>query len=133
MTKVVIDTRFLVEYFYTKDENIKRRTKQKLKELIKSKQGIFPAVVLSEITNITCRKRGVEEAKIRYLTLLRSGLKMVPIDGAIAYEAGVLKCKYPNTPMGDCVLAATAMKYRAKVLSDNPHFDGIKEIRRIWI
>jgi len=133
MAKIIVDTRFLIEYFYAKDEDVKKKLKQKLQEIIKNKQGIFPVIVLSEITNITCRRRGIEEAKIRYLALLRSGLEIKLIDNDIAYEAGILKCKYPNVPMGDCLVAAVAKKYKAKVLSDDPHFDEIKEVKKEWI
>jgi len=133
MAKIIVDTRFLIEYFYEKDEDVKKKLKQKLQEIIKNKQGIFPVIVLSEITNITCRRRGIEEAKIRYLALLRSGLEIKLIDNDIAYEAGILKCKYPNVPMGDCLVAAVAKKYKAKVLSDDPHFDEIKEVKKEWI
>ncbi len=35
--------------------------------------------------------------------------------------------------MGDCIIAATALITHARVLSDDPHFDAIKEIKRIWI
>jgi len=133
MVKIVVDTRFLIEYFYAKNEDIKKKVKQKLLEIIKNKQGIVPVIVLSEITNITCRRRGIEEAKIRYLTLLRSGLEIIPIDNDITYKAGILKCKYPNVPMGDCIIAVIAKKYKAKVLTDDPHFDEIKEVKREWI
>lgn len=133
MAKIIVDTRFLIEYFYAKDEDVKKKLKQKLQEIIKNKQGIFPVIVLSEITNITCRRRGIEEAKIRYLALLRSGLEIKLIDNDIAYEAGILKCKYPNVPMGDCLVAAVAKKYKAKVLSDDTHFDEIKEVKKEWI
>ena len=88
---------------------------------------------LSEITDITCRRKGIEEAKIRYLTLLRSGLENVPMHDDVAYGAGILKCKYPNVPMGDCIIAVVAKKHNAKVLIDDPHFDEIKEVKKEWI
>lgn len=99
-------------------------------EIIKSKQGIIPVIVLSEITGMTCKRRGIEEAKIRYFTSLRSGLENVPIDIEVAYQAGILKCKYPNVPMGDCIIAVVAKKHNAKVLIDDSHFDEIKEVKK---
>jgi len=35
--------------------------------------------------------------------------------------------------MGDCITASIAIRKKAKVLSDNPHFDAIKEVKRTWI
>jgi len=133
MVKKVVDTRFLIEYFYTKNENVKKKVKQKLLEIIKNRQGIIPVIVLSELTSMTCKRRGIEEAKVRYFALLRSGLEIVPIDKDIAYQAGILKCRYPNVPIGDCIIAVVAKKYNANVLTDDPHFDEIKEVKKEWI
>jgi len=35
--------------------------------------------------------------------------------------------------MGDCIIAATATIRGARVLSDDPHYDIMKEIKRVWI
>lgn len=35
--------------------------------------------------------------------------------------------------MGDCIIAATAIKNKAKVLSDDDHFDEMEEVKREWI
>lgn len=129
----VIDTRFLVEHFYSRDKNVVKKTKAKLKELRRKGEGILPTIVISEIVKITCERRGREEAKIRYASLLRSGLEIKNLDPDVAEMAGLLKCKYENVPMGDCIVAAIAMIGGASVLSDDHHFDVIKEVKRIWI
>jgi predicted nucleic acid-binding protein len=35
--------------------------------------------------------------------------------------------------MGDCIIASTAIANQARVLSDDPHYDAIKETKRTWI
>jgi len=35
--------------------------------------------------------------------------------------------------MGDCIIAATALINKARIISDDPDFDRVKEIKRIWI
>jgi predicted nucleic acid-binding protein len=45
----------------------------------------------------------------------------------------MLKCQYKNVPIGDCIIAATAMQNHARILSDDPHFDSVKETKRTWI
>lgn len=45
----------------------------------------------------------------------------------------MLKCQHRNVPMGDCVIVATAIINNARVISDDPHFDQIKNIKRAWI
>jgi len=129
----VIDTHFLIEHFYSMETETRRKTSRKLRELKERKEGLLPTIVVSEIIRFTCEKRGKEEAETRYLVLLGSGLQIQDLDQDIAKEAGLLKCRYRNMPMGDCIIAATAAVKGAKVLSDDQHFNLIKEIKRVWI
>jgi len=47
--------------------------------------------------------------------------------------AGLLRSKYRNMPMGDCIIAATAIANHARILSDDLHFDTINETKRTYI
>ncbi len=128
-----MDTRFLVEYFFTDDENFARKAQERITKLIRSKEGILPAIVISELVRVVCRRRGEEESRMRYLSLIKSGLKIAQVDEGIAYRAGILRCKYRDVPLGDCIIAAIAERYGAAVLTDDPHFDEMEEVRRIWV
>jgi predicted nucleic acid-binding protein len=88
--------------------------------------------VIAEIT-ITCETRGKDMAQSRYQALIQSGLEIQNLTPSIAQQAGLHKCKYKNMPMGDCIIAATAQLNHARILSDDPHFDKIDEIKRVWI
>jgi len=131
--KEVVDTRFLIEHFYSNETETKHKTTKKLTELIRNREGLLPTIVICEIVQITCEKRGEEEAETRYLSLVRSRLQIRDVNHDIAREAGLLKCRHKNVPIGDCIIAATAMINKAKVLSDDPHFDNMKEIKCSWI
>lgn len=131
--KEVVDTRFLIEHFYSDNTETKQKTTKKLRELVRNKEGILPAITVCEIVQVTCEKRGKEEAEIRYMSLMISGLQIQDLNQNIAREAGLLKCRYRNIPLGDCIIAAVAVVNKAKVLSDDPHFDLIREIKRTWI
>ncbi len=131
--KEVIDTRFLIEHFYSDQTETKHKTTMKLRELIKNREGLLPTIVICEVVQVTCEKRGKEDAELRYLSLLRSGLQIQELDQSIAREAGLLKCRHKNIPLGDCVIAATATANKAKVVSDDEHFDEIEEVKRGWI
>jgi predicted nucleic acid-binding protein len=61
------------------------------------------------------------------------GLDIQTLTPRIAEQAGLFKCQYTNLPMGDCIIAATALLNHARILSDDPHFDCIAEIKRAWI
>jgi predicted nucleic acid-binding protein len=131
--KEIIDTRFLVEYFYSAEAETKHKASKKLRELTKRKEGLLPTIVIGETVHIVCEKVGKEDAESCYLSLVRSGLQIQDLNQEIARQAGLLKCRHRNIPMGDCIIAATAITNKAKVLSDDPHFDAVKEIKRTWI
>jgi predicted nucleic acid-binding protein len=131
--KEVLDTRFLSEYFYSAQAETKKKTTRKLKELISKNEGVLPTIVIAEIIQITCTKRGKDMAESRYEALTRSGFQIQNLNPPIAKHAGLLKSKYQSVPMGDCIIAATAIENHARILSDDPHFDKIKETKRTWI
>jgi predicted nucleic acid-binding protein len=131
--KEVLDTRFLVEYFYATREETKKKTATRLKELIAKNEGILPTIVIAEIIQVTCEKKGKDMAESRYQAIVQSGLQIQSLTSPIAKHAGLLKSKYKNVPIGDCVIAATAIANQARILSDDPHFDSIKETKRAWI
>jgi predicted nucleic acid-binding protein len=131
--KEVLDSRFLIEHYYSTNTETKQKTSKKLKELIQRKEGLLPTIVVSETIKIICEKVGREEAEICYLSIIASGLQIQELNLKIARQAGLLKCQYKNIPMGDCIIASTAIINQAKILSDDPHFDNIKETKRSWI
>jgi predicted nucleic acid-binding protein len=131
--KEVIDTRFLRELFYAKQLETKEKIHRKYSALVSKNEGILPTIVLAEITQITCALRGKDMAESRSQALIQSGLEIQDLTPIIAQQAGILKCINMNLPMGDCIIAATAQVNHARVLSDDPHFDSIPEIKRVWI
>jgi predicted nucleic acid-binding protein len=129
----VLDTRFLREYTYSNQDETKRKALRKLKSLIASNEGILPTIVLAEITQITCTLLGRDMARSQSQALVHSGLQIQDLTPQIAEQAGLLKCQYSNLPMGDCIIAATALLNHARVLSDDPHFDKVKDLKRVWL
>jgi predicted nucleic acid-binding protein len=129
----VIDSRFLLEYFLSDDQETRSKASKHLRTIIGKKAGILPTIVVTEIVRYVSDKRGREEAKIRYLSLKRSGLVIADLTAEIAREAGLLKSQHPNIPTGDCIVASTALATKAKILSDDKHYDEIKGLTRTWL
>ena len=129
----VIDSRFLLEYFLSDNEETKSKASKHLRTLIEKKTGILPTIVVTEIVRYVSDKRGREEATIRYLSLKRSGLVIANLTAEIAREAGLLKSHHPNIPTGDCIVASTALAAKAKILSHDRHYDEIKGMTRTWL
>ena len=131
--KEVLDSRFLVEHYYSDSKETKKKTTKRLRDLIQFKEGIVPTIVISETVNIICEKLGKEEAEICYLDIMTSSLQIQELNSKIAKQAGIIKCQHRNIPMGDCIIAATAIANHARILSDDPHLDDIKETKRTWV
>jgi len=131
--KQVLDSRFLIEYYYSNDQETRQKANQKMKELKQTNNGIIPSIVICETIQLICSREGKQKAEMIYLSITTSGLKIENLSPSIAKDAGILKSNYRQVPMGDCIIAATAIRSQARIISDDIHFDSIKETKRTWL
>ncbi len=131
--KHVLDSRFLIEYYYSQNIDVKQKANQKMRELVKNSNGIIPTIVICETIQLIHSREGKQKADMIYLSIVSSGLKIENLSPGIAKDAGILKSTYKHIPIGDCIIAATAICNQARILSDDPHFDFIKETKRTWL
>jgi len=129
----VLDSRFLIEYYYSQNPEIKQKSNQKLRELIRTSNGIVPTIVICETIQLILSREGKQKAEMIYLSIVSSGMKIENLSPSIAKDAGILKSTYKHIPIGDCIIAASAINNQARILSDDPHFDLIKEAKRTWV
>ena len=127
MNKAVYDTRFFVEFYYSKDSE----ALQRMKEEKKRREKFISTVVIHEVYRLTLAREGRETATLR-ATLLTQDFKAVSVTPQIAVISAELRHKY-NLPMADSIIAATASSLKADCVSDDPHFKHIKEINTIWV
>jgi len=64
--KQVLDSRFLVEYYYSQDPIIRQKVNQKIKELTKNSSGIIPTIVVCETIQLICSREGKQKAEMIY-------------------------------------------------------------------
>jgi predicted nucleic acid-binding protein len=95
------------------------------------KNRYISAVVIHEVYNLAISREGRETAKTQVANILEE-FKVVPVDEQIAQVSAELKHKY-QLPMGDSMIAATALVLKAVCITDDPHFKQIKEIQTAWI
>jgi predicted nucleic acid-binding protein len=131
--KQVLDTRFLIEHYYSRDKETRKKTQNEIRELTQTGNGIVPTIVIAETIQLVCSREGKQKAEMIFLSITASGMKIENLTSFIAKEAGILKSIYKHVPMGDCIIAATAIENHAKILSDDPHYDSIRETKRIWL
>ncbi len=131
--KYVLDSRFFIEFYYSTSDETRQKASRKMKELVNSKTGIVPTIVICETVRIICSREGKQKADMTYISITTSGLRIESLSPLIAKEAGLIKSGNGEVPMGDCIVAATAHMNQARILSDDPHFDSIKETKRTWL
>ena len=131
--KEVLDSKLLLTHYFSKDSATLSRTRARLASLRKERRGVLPSIVVAEVTNVVCQKAGRQGALETLRALEHAGLEVVPLDSELARDAGFLQCTHRGLPMADCVIAATALRLKGRVISDDPHFSGIKGLRTTWI
>lgn len=128
MPKLVYDTRFFAEYFYSADSLFL----EKAKDLItKNKDRYVSALTVHEIYLLSMRKEGREATQVR-LQVLLDLFRTVDVNVEIAVVAAELRNKR-RIPMADGVIAATCKWLEARCVTDDPHFTGLKEIKTMWL
>ena len=127
MPKRVYDTRFLVEYLYSKDPDFQKRANAEKR----NREKYVSAVALHELYRLTLSREGRETAKLR-VSLVKQSFKVIPVDEQVAQLSAELRQKY-SLSMGDSMIAATAFMLNAVCVSDDPHFKQIKEIHTTWV
>jgi predicted nucleic acid-binding protein len=128
MAKVIFDTRFFIEHYYSGDQRILRKTKD---EIRRNRGRFISSIVIHEIYWLTLGCEGHETAVLR-ADLLEKDFKVVNIDAEIARVSAELRRKY-KLRLADSIIAATALVLKATCLSDDPHLESVREIRTKWI
>jgi predicted nucleic acid-binding protein len=127
MNRAVYDTRFFAELYNSKDEALKR----KLRLEKERKEKFVSTIVVHELYKLSLANEGREIAKLK-VAYLKQDFEVVPVDNEIAEISAEFRQKY-DLSMGDSIIAATAFILKAICISDDAHFQQIKEIKTAWI
>jgi len=87
--------------------------------------------VIHEVYRLTLEREGRETAILR-ANSLEKDFKVLNVDSDIAKSSAKLRHRY-KVPMADSIIAATALSLKATCLSDDSHFEIVKEIKTEWI
>jgi predicted nucleic acid-binding protein len=127
MPKTVYDTRFFIELYYSKEQE----KLNKIKAEKNRREKYVSTISIHEVYKLTLSGEGRQTAHLR-TTLLEKDFKLVPVTAEIAKASAEIRHKH-KLSMGDSIIAATAQSLNAIVVSDDPHFQDIKEIATRWI
>ena len=125
--KSVYDTRFFIEYFYSDDADFAKRLKEDLR---KTGTRIVSALTVHETYRADLEKEGRAVANLRAETMRRDFI-VADVDFETAVKSAELRSKH-RLPMGDSVIAATAQIHMCPLVSDDPHFQRIENIKTRW-
>jgi predicted nucleic acid-binding protein len=128
MSRIVYDTRFFIEHYYSKDKEVLRRTKAEMRT---KNEKYISAIAIHEIYRLSLEREGRETAILR-TGLLEKDFKTGRVDGEVAKSSAELRHKY-RISMADSIIAATAISLKAVCFSDDPHFQTIREVDTRWI
>ena len=122
------DTRFLVELFYSSNED----TQSKIRLiLLNSKPNILSTAALSEVYKLTLEKEGKDVAEIRANSLSKD-FRLVGVDKDVAIQAAIIKHRY-GIPFADSLIASTSKVLGVPCYTDDPHFHGIAGLTVKWL
>jgi len=123
----IYDTRFFIEYFYSNNQTLLKKLKEDLKA---TKERLVSAVTIHEIHRINLEREGKEAATLRS-EIIHRDFKIINVDYETAVESAELRSKH-KIPMADSIIAATAQIHNSPVVSDDPHFKEIKNLKIRW-
>ncbi len=130
--RAILDTTFFVLHYFFSDPETQSRSREILRLCRRlGNKGILPTIVLAEFYVQAAKRAGREEAKKLFNEMHNAGLDIVDMDVPIAERAAGLRHRYQEkVPWGDCIVAASGLNKKANIIiSEDPHFDEIKEIK----
>lgn len=128
-----IDTRFFIAHFLANTNDLKLKIKNKMIEL-QREEAIVPTIVLHEVYKSVTDIAGKDVADLLVRSILKSNFTITDLTSDIAILSAQIRNKYKGIPTADAIIAATAIKSKTRgVISDDPHFKSIKEIKTQWL
>ena len=116
----------------------KERGYQKVKSLLiacreESALGYMNQINVGEVYYKTIRAIGLEEAQKFLENFLRLPLSIILPDSELIWKASEIKAEYAIS-YADCFAAATAIRYKATILSGDPEFKKIESLVSVeWL
>ena len=108
--KVFLDTWVLIEKYKENPDA------ERLLEGAKNKfEAYISCITVAELINVISREYGEREARVQYIYLKRSPLRLNSVTEENARDAGLLKTKYKFS-LADAVILSTALAIKADVL-----------------
>ena len=98
-----------------------------------SSTGYMNQINLGEVYYKTIRAVGIEEARRFLENFLRLPITVVVPDSELIWKASEIKADHPIS-YADCFAVATALAYKASILTGDPEFKKVKDFVGVeWV
>ena len=125
--QAVYDTRFFIDLFYSSNQS----TLTKLKEELRlNPRRLVSVVTIYETHRINQSREGKTVAILRSETIQRD-FSVIPLNYELSIHAAQLAEQH-RVPLADSVIAATALHHNVPVVTDDPHFALIQDLKTRW-
>lgn len=131
---IVLDTYPLIQFF--KDEEKAEKVRDVLVRIERGEiRGSISSLTVSELFYILARFKGSDFARIVLNYIKASNINVIGVDTEIAEKGGEFKFIYggkgskKGLPIADAIIAATAWKEKAMLVTTDEHFGKIREIK----
>lgn len=116
---LLLDTHAWIDYFSSETR------KEQIKEII-SEKALFTSMLSLAEVKLWLLKKGLNEEK--YLMFIEENSRLISPDKEISLLAGRIKFDAVKKDFGmiDCLIYATALKFDLKVVTGDPHFEGLE-------
>jgi len=128
---LVLDTRFLITYTFPPTLEDKVAIKKFFNRIIREEKVYLTPVIIAEYLKVAGKTIGIDSAEVMIKRFENAGVKVEPLISKDAIKAGQLSLKHPNIPLADILIAATTIRLKGKVVSDDPHFK-ILGLKTTW-
>jgi predicted nucleic acid-binding protein len=89
---------------------------------------VTPTIVVYEVYKKVKREKGEEKAMEAYAQIART--KIIPLDESLAMDAADFSLEL-KLGMADAIIYATAKREKAKIVTSDEHFKGLKDVELI--
>jgi predicted nucleic acid-binding protein len=89
------------------------------------------SLTVYETYKISLENEGKQTADLR-AELLKQDFSIVNVDWAVAKQAALIWKNY-RVPVADAIIAATAVRMKIPLVTNDPHILEIRELRSRWV
>ncbi len=99
--------------------------------MLQEEDLIIPPIVVTEFLKIAGKGASITTIETWVRSFVESRVRVESLSIRDCLEARRILCRYNDTPVVDALVATTAKRFRARILSDDPHFREIG-LRTLW-